>query len=62
VIRGEKVMLRAVACFEKVGFVHEGRFREAAFKHGAYCDILAMGLLRGEFRARWPERWPVGEA
>jgi len=53
---------RAVACYEKVGFVPEGRFRQAAFKHGAYHDILAMGLLREEFRAKWPDRWPAAPA
>ncbi len=53
---------RAVACYEKVGFVHEGRYREAAYKHGAYHDILEMGLLRDEFRAKWPQRWPTAGA
>ncbi|MCE5241231.1 GNAT family N-acetyltransferase [bacterium] len=49
---------RGIACYEKVGFVHEGRLREAYYKHGAYQDLLEMGLLRDEFRVKWPERWP----
>jgi len=50
---------RAIRCYEKVGFVQEGRMRQAAYKHGAYRDILVMGLLRDEFRTQWPERWPA---
>jgi RimJ/RimL family protein N-acetyltransferase len=50
---------RGIRCYEKVGFVHEGRLREAFYRHGAYQDILEMGLLCDEFRARWPERWPA---
>ncbi|MBU0610221.1 MAG: GNAT family N-acetyltransferase [Armatimonadetes bacterium] len=49
---------RGIRCYEKVGFVQEGRMREAIYKHGAYQDILEMGLLREEFRAKWPQRWP----
>lgn len=49
---------RAQRCYEKVGFVAEGRLREAVYKQGAYHDVLVMGVLREEFRARWPERWP----
>jgi RimJ/RimL family protein N-acetyltransferase len=43
---------RAIACYEKCGFQHEGRLREALFRNGAYHDILVMGLLEDEFRAR----------
>ena len=39
---------RAIAAYEKVGFVHEGRLREAAFAHGGRVDLLAMGLLPGD--------------
>jgi len=48
----------AVRCYEKAGFEHEGRLRRHRFVHGRYCDLLVMGLLRGEFQARFPERWP----
>ena len=39
---------RAIAAYEKAGFVHEGRLREAAFAHGSRVDLLAMGLLPGD--------------
>lgn len=42
---------RAIHCYEKAGFVHEGRLRQGEFKHGAYMDVLLMGVLRSE----WPQ-------
>lgn len=36
---------QAIRAYEKVGFVREGRLREAAFGHGARLDQLVMGLL-----------------
>ena len=41
---------RAIRCYEKVGFVHEGRMREAVFQGGAYHDMLIMGVLRDEWK------------
>ncbi len=40
---------RALAFFKACGFVPEGRLREAAFKHGAFCDKHVLGLLAREF-------------
>jgi RimJ/RimL family protein N-acetyltransferase len=40
---------RAIRCYEKVGFQHEGRRRHADYRHGAYRDVVMMGLLRHEF-------------
>jgi RimJ/RimL family protein N-acetyltransferase len=40
---------RAIRCYEKVGFLHEGRLRQASYRHGAYHDELIMGILREEF-------------
>jgi RimJ/RimL family protein N-acetyltransferase len=40
---------RAIHCYEKVGFVHEGRLRQANYKDGQYVDELIMGVLRGEW-------------
>jgi RimJ/RimL family protein N-acetyltransferase len=37
--------LAAIALYEKVGFVHEGRRRRAIVRDGAYQDILIMALL-----------------
>lgn len=46
----------AVRCYEKVGFQHVGRLREAVFKHGRYHYLLVMDILEREFREKWPER------
>jgi RimJ/RimL family protein N-acetyltransferase len=42
--------LGAIRAYEKCGFVHEGRKREAAYKNGIYVDILIMGILRSEWK------------
>jgi RimJ/RimL family protein N-acetyltransferase len=47
---------RAIHTYEKVGFVHEGRMRQAVFKYGAYSDVLFMSVLRDEWNARKKER------
>jgi RimJ/RimL family protein N-acetyltransferase len=43
---------RAIRCYEKVGFVHEGRLRQAIFKDGEYQDILMMSVLRNEWKMK----------
>ena len=43
---------RAMHVYEKVGFVHEGRFREAEWRHGRWHDMLFMSVLRHEWYAR----------
>ncbi len=40
----------AIRAYEKVGFVHEGRRREAHYKNGKYEDILIMSVLRSEWK------------
>jgi len=40
---------RAIRLYLAVGFVEEGRLRQAQFKDGLYIDVIAMGLLRSEF-------------
>ena len=42
---------RAIRTYEKAGFVHEGRMRQAVYKHGAYSDVLYMSVLREEWDA-----------
>lgn len=39
---------RAIRSYEKAGFVHEGRVRQAMYKDGQYLDILYMSVLRSE--------------
>ncbi len=41
---------RAVHLYEKVGFQHEGRWRQADFRHGRYHDTLWMSVLRDEWQ------------
>lgn len=42
---------RALATYSKVGFVEEGRRREAFFRSGQWYDIVLMGILRAEWEA-----------
>ena len=39
---------RAAKLYRSLGFVDEGRLRQAQFKAGQYVDVLLMGLLRSE--------------
>jgi len=43
---------RAIRCYEKVGFKHEGRLRQSHFTRGQYVDELVMGILSSEWRER----------
>jgi RimJ/RimL family protein N-acetyltransferase len=39
--------------YERLGFVVEGRTREAAWKNGGWHDLIEMGMLEGEWRERY---------
>lgn len=39
----------AIKLYEKVGFKHEGRMREAVFRDGKWHDVIMMGLLQKEY-------------
>ncbi|MGB5909954.1 MAG: GNAT family protein [Promethearchaeia archaeon] len=41
--------IRAMKSYKKVGFIEEGRKRQAAFKNGKYHDVIIMSLLREEW-------------
>lgn len=43
---------RAIAMYEKLGFVREGAYREFVDRDGARHDLLLYGLLRPEWRDR----------
>jgi diamine N-acetyltransferase len=45
---------RAIRCYRAVGFVEEGRQREAVWFSGRHVDIVQMGVLRRE----WLESQP----
>ena len=40
----------SLALYRKLGFVEEGRERQAIFRDGQYHDLIAMGLLAAEWR------------
>jgi RimJ/RimL family protein N-acetyltransferase len=40
---------RAIRAYERCGFVHEGRMRQAHYENGRYIDVLFMSVLRPEW-------------
>jgi diamine N-acetyltransferase len=42
---------RAIRCYEKVGFTHEGTQRQGIFRDGRHHDVYRMGILAEEFFA-----------
>ena len=42
----------AIRTYEKVGFVSEGKLRQAVYKNGEYNDVILMSVLRDEWDAR----------
>lgn len=49
---------RAIRCYEKAGFVLEGRLRQAAYRGGNYQDMLIMSVIRSEWN---PSGWMVSK-
>jgi RimJ/RimL family protein N-acetyltransferase len=41
---------RAIRSYEKAGFVHEGRLRQAHYRNGKYEDVLFMSALKPEWQ------------
>lgn len=41
---------RAIKCYQKLGFVEEGRMREATFVNGKYHDQILMSILQNEWK------------
>jgi RimJ/RimL family protein N-acetyltransferase len=42
---------RAIRCYEKCGFRHEGFHREQRWKRGEWRDVVTMAILRREWEA-----------
>jgi len=40
---------KAISLYEKMGFKHEGRSRQAIFREGKWHDIIHMGILQEEW-------------
>ena len=49
VIQGGNIASRR--CFEKVGFQHEGRLREARYSNGRFIDVHYYAVLAHEWKA-----------
>jgi diamine N-acetyltransferase len=45
---------RGIRCYERVGFIYEGRMRQARFEDGQYIDVLLMSVLRTEWQNTHP--------
>lgn len=43
---------RAILTYQKVGFVHEGTFRQAVYRNGEFVDEYRFAILRDEWEAR----------
>jgi RimJ/RimL family protein N-acetyltransferase len=43
---------RALRSYVKLGFVEEGRLRQAMFRHGAWHDVILMAILEEEWFAK----------
>jgi RimJ/RimL family protein N-acetyltransferase len=41
---------RGIRAYEKAGFVHEGKYRQAEYQHGKYQDVLLMSILNDEWQ------------
>jgi RimJ/RimL family protein N-acetyltransferase len=42
---------RAIRCYEKAGFQHEGRQREALHRAGKRWDMIYMGILQSDWKS-----------
>jgi UDP-4-amino-4,6-dideoxy-N-acetyl-beta-L-altrosamine N-acetyltransferase len=45
---------RALRLYTKVGFVQEGRARQAVYKNGTYIDLVQMAILTEEYQQIHP--------
>lgn len=43
---------RAIRCYEKAGFVHEGTRRHATIVNGKHADVNMMGVLREDWEKK----------
>lgn len=49
-LRVYETNLGGIRAYEKAGFVHEGRMRQAEYRAGRFLDVLLMSVLRSEYK------------
>jgi diamine N-acetyltransferase len=49
-LRVDEANKAGIRAYEKAGFVHEGKFRQATYHNGEYSDMLFMSALRSEWK------------
>jgi diamine N-acetyltransferase len=49
-LRVYETNLRGIRSYERAGFIHEGRLRQAQFCNGKFVDVLIMSVLRSEWQ------------
>jgi RimJ/RimL family protein N-acetyltransferase len=49
-VRGFSYNAGAIRLYERLGFVVEGREREAVWYEGSWWDTVTLGMLEGEWR------------
>jgi RimJ/RimL family protein N-acetyltransferase len=50
-VRVEEGNERALALYHRLGFIEEGRLRQAAFRDGRHMDVLLLGQLAADWGA-----------
>lgn len=46
---------RAIGLYQKLGFIEEGRLREALYRDGNWHDIVQMSILKSEYKNKAKE-------
>lgn len=49
----------SIKLHQRMGFVQEGRLREAKFADGRYWDIFVFGMTAAAFEQNFPRRWKL---
>ncbi|MBA7602443.1 putative ribosomal N-acetyltransferase YdaF [subsurface metagenome] len=39
----------AISLYKKIGFIEEGRKRQAVYRHGEFCDYIVMSYLKKDY-------------
>jgi RimJ/RimL family protein N-acetyltransferase len=60
-LRVDENHARGISLYERLGFEHEGRQRDAHWSRGDALDVLVMGIERAEFDARYGAFEEVGD-